>query len=483
MIMASFLQKLSQYFSLAQTVICYRLVRYMHPTDEELREAAGIPPPSSRSRGKKDARKQNGAAKDNSFTVPRNIQLKLTTAEVTDQDVVHLHFFTEYQWLVDFSSCAVIVYVITELFYWMTPHMAAGEVNLSLIWSLMALLFILRVLWSLTAQYFRGEDGGERAMCIMFAFFCLVSAMVVLVINEDILELGLDEAYALFSQGSNLFLATQGLESSGPASKISIKVILALCSALVGAFLIFPGMRLAQMYHSAQKYCADNFILRLLLHVNFLSPLIVMLLWIKPIGREIFTQVTWGKYGILMSSDGYESFRLWAVVAMVTLRLCLLTLHLQAYLNLAYDRVQLMSKEAGRISSTELQRMVARVFYYLCVVTLHYVVPAILILNVLFLLKTLGDGSWCSSAICEDYSQTEHERAPPSPFAKLPDAIGSSLKDATEQFQVAIVTLKQVFPPLFFRGILSYALWWLCGVNFASQVFGLTYYSYFAEQQ
>lgn len=33
---------------------------------------------------------------------------------------------------------------------------------------------------------------------------------------------------------------------------------------------------------------------------------------------------------------------------------------------------------------------VARVFYYLCVVTLHYLVPVLLILNVAFLLKTLG---------------------------------------------------------------------------------------------
>jgi hypothetical protein len=44
---------------------------------------------------------------------------------------------------------------------------------------------------------------------------------------------------------------------------------------------------------------------------------------------------------------------------------------LQAYLNLAYHKVAELRQEAGKISNIDLQRLVIRVFYYLCVVTLQ----------------------------------------------------------------------------------------------------------------
>ena len=54
----------------------------------------------------------------------------------------------------------------------------------------------------------------------------------------------------------------------------------------------------------------------------------------------------------------------------------------------------MLRQEAGKISNVDLQRIVIRVFYYLCVVTLQYVAPMILILYLSFLYKTLGGGSW-----------------------------------------------------------------------------------------
>lgn len=41
-------------------------------------------------------------------------------------------------------------------------------------------------------HYFRSEEGGERSVCLTFAFFFLLLAMVVLVIREDYLEFGLE---------------------------------------------------------------------------------------------------------------------------------------------------------------------------------------------------------------------------------------------------------------------------------------------------
>lgn len=115
--------------------------------------------------------------------------------------------------------------------------------------------------------------------------------------------------------------------------------------------------------------------------------------------------------------------------------------YLQAYLNLAYDRIEDMKKEAGRITNVELQKKVsvlvvlstvvivvswflrlveisrsldssykqnfpelidpfnfsmqiASIFYYLCVVTLQYVAPIIMCMYFALMYKTLGGYKW-----------------------------------------------------------------------------------------
>lgn len=49
------------------------------------------------------------------------------------------------------------------------------------------------MLFSLAAAYWRGDDTGERSMCLTFGLFFFVVAMVVLVIDESLLDFGLDK--------------------------------------------------------------------------------------------------------------------------------------------------------------------------------------------------------------------------------------------------------------------------------------------------
>lgn len=50
------------------------------------------------------------------------------------------------------------------------------------------------------------------------------------------------------------------------------------------------------------------------------------------------------------------------VIFAVILRLSLMPVYLQAYLNLAYDRLEEQKKEAGRITNIELQKKVIEIF-------------------------------------------------------------------------------------------------------------------------
>ena len=62
-----------------------------------------------------------------------------------------------------------------------------------------------------------------------------------------------------------------------------------------------------------------------------------------------------------MTEQTYDTLRLWAILLMCLLRLAMMRHHLQAYLNLAQKGVDQMKKEAGRISTVDLQKMVSQI--------------------------------------------------------------------------------------------------------------------------
>lgn len=112
--MISVIQKLGPHYSFARWLLCSTgLIRYLYPTDNELRQLANIP--KDKAKSKKNFKHQTNGKQSNTFHVPRNLEIQLETTKVTRLDVLHLRFYTEYQWLVDFSIYAGIVYVLTEV--------------------------------------------------------------------------------------------------------------------------------------------------------------------------------------------------------------------------------------------------------------------------------------------------------------------------------------------------------------------------------
>lgn len=476
--MFSFLQKLSPYYSFGRWILSHRLVRYLHPTDEELKQMAGISGGGGKGKGKRqDFKKMMNSAKAEGFSVPRNLPIQLDTAKVEAADLVQLQYYAEYQWLMDFSLCAVIVYILTEIYYTISQHHI--EFNASIMWCLLTIAFCLRILYSQTVMYFHAEEGGERMLCITFGFFFLVLSMGILVVSDGgILEFGLEEGYKNFSEGALLFMRKQGFESHGPMSFMTFKVILIFLCSILGALLTFPGMRLAKLHLDTLKYNKGNFLLQGLLHVNYLLPIVVILLWVRPIGRDVLC----GKgmfFGTRYLFDAqFESLRLIVVVIMCILRFLLMPLFMQSHLNLAHEKIEHMKKESGRISSIELQKMVARVFYYLCMVAIQYLAPVLLILFLTFLLKTMGNYSW--SVIFGDHVAdffSGYQRLPRRSFLASDNSTLGSILTTTAHFTVTLNDLRAVFTPVWYQGLLSFLMWWVCTAWFISTSFGIMYYS------
>lgn len=142
----------------------------------------------------------------------------------------------------------------------------------------------------MTIQYFKSDESiGERSTCIVTGLTYLLIAMMILIVPENTLEIGLEDAYKSFNEGAAKFLDGSGLSSSGPASKIVIKFFIAVLCGVLGALFTFPGLRMARMHFDSLKYCKESPFKRFMLNLSFALPFLLVLLWIKPISRDYLT--------------------------------------------------------------------------------------------------------------------------------------------------------------------------------------------------
>lgn len=63
-----------------------------------------------------------------------------------------------------------------------------------------------------------------------------------------------------------------------------------------------------------------------------------------------------------LTESGFDTLRLILIALTVFLRIALMPMYLQAYLNMAYNRVEEQKKEAGRITNIDLQKKVILIF-------------------------------------------------------------------------------------------------------------------------
>ncbi|XP_069784677.1 transmembrane protein 161A isoform X3 [Narcine bancroftii] len=284
--------------------------------------------------------------------------------------------------------------------------------------------------------------------------------------------------FANLYENLQIFCRQLGLESIWPYSvaRLVFKLSLVGLSSFIGACLTFPGLRMAQTHLDALKMTADKPLTQVLLYASFLSPVVVLLLWVKPISRDFVINAPFGTEKVqLMSDSAYNTVRLWVILGLCALRLLVTRYHLQAYLNLAEKWVEQMKKDAGYISMVEIQRKISRVFCYLCVITVQYLGPVILLLHCTLLLKVLGDYSW--GLYPEPPGVSVIIDASPHSSGTAPDE-EDDYRMAVSQIMAALGALRSVFTPLFYRGLFSFLTWWLAACQVVTNLFGLYFHQY-----
>lgn len=395
---------------------------------------------------------------------------------------MQLHYFSDYQWLIDFTFCASLVFFSNEFVYGCILG-TNPKVNLSILWCLLSIGFTCKSLWNITKIYFSMSDTADLMIVIMSGFSFLVFAMMILIVPEKHLSFRLDEGYRNFSDSIAKNFPHAG--SSGPISLVAIKAALAVTSAFIGAVFTHSGLRFGKMYVDAVNDAGSSRARLGLLHASFLLPLPIVSLWLVPV-QNALVGARLGRYALQL--DDVLALRVYAAVALCLLRLALAAVHLQAYLNLADSRIRALRKEAGKISIVEFQKTVARIFHCLCLVALQYFAPVMLCWNVALLYKSLSGLSWvgASSALF----QQQHEAlatvamgtaAEANASALLgegliPAFLGEDIHQSVAVWSVSLTSLRAVFTPLFFQGVIGYLLWFTVAAIQLTGFLGLVYH-------
>lgn len=324
---------------------------------------------------------------------------------------------------------------------------------------MLVIYFALRELFSLTAAYWRSEDGGERAMTISFGFFFLVMALGILVVDEKILDFGLNEGYEHFSKNLEIFYKAMNFSTNRAPSIWAFKIGLAIVSALIGAVLGFPGIRYANMHlDSVYYYKRGNFgrLGVILMNVVFFSPVVVALLWILPLSKDLLYVKKGSSIEKLITDEMFVFVRVHLLIIVILIRLLMVTRQLlQSHLESARQKVDKFKLETGRISNRDLQRTVARVFYYLSAAALQYVAPLLMMLFLGLLLRSLMYN-------LQDYTDLSLTSSSKSP-------------DEKQQYTKLIRSLLSV---KLAKGVASFLCWWTNVTFFMTSCFGVVYFKY-----
>ena len=452
MIVASFLHKLSPYYSFGRWLSTADLRRYLPPRDSQLlpHVSAG----SSRGSGgtgKKKAgstRSEDDKPLDQSLTLPKSAAIQLDTAPVVPADLYGVHYYLEFRWLLDVAVATLAVYVCTCIYYSTRPVAVVTEYNLSIVWLLFLLFFALSLLLSLTRVYFDEQLSRERSLIIVFTTLFFVFALGILLIDEETLQFRLNESHANITKcvGKLLHAYISDIESFILLPIWAFKIALAIVASCLSAMLVFPSFRYSELQFNVVTV-SRSLVKRGVVRLCYLMPLFCLGLWIKPLSRDFFSEMS--TINVLGNEIYHETFRHWSVLFYCGLKTTLFKIHLQTYLDLASLRVEDLRKESGRITVLELRKKVSTIFSFYGGVSLQYMGPLLIVLSLSILM---------------------HISSPYQRLSLTPEQL--EVDPGMNMFRSSGFGLGM------FHGCLSFLCWWSCFTIFLASGFGSALRSY-----
>lgn len=294
-IMFVLLSKLGKFYSIGRYLLCTKLYRYLSPNSDDIKKSVRKYYQShATGKTKKQSKLFDIDEKTEEFNIPIGAEVEVACSPVSTEELLYLKHSDDLMGFVDISCTALIIYFVTEIYVgFVQPK---DEVNLSVVWCLMALIYGCVTLGTIAYNYLFSDEGILLYMCAGFSF---VLALLVQLADTKFLDFQLKAAYQSITTHSLQLLHTHinqtnttsyaGFDQQYFLSQLKIysssdilfTCFIALTSAFIGALLFFPSFRLARLHFLCLKYSNESRFMRAVYYINFLMPLLVALCWLK----------------------------------------------------------------------------------------------------------------------------------------------------------------------------------------------------------
>lgn len=372
MIVASFVHKITPYYSFGKWFITQRLKYYTLPPDHHLHTHIISEQEPNKHRNKTTTLT---TPIDDKAIIKRTSTIQLNPRPLTPITILFGYYFTELRWLLDLLIAVLVVFISTFIFYWIKPEWHLTQTNLSAAWVMFILIYTLILLYSLMLIYFSDELAKERITQVVLSATLFVCALTILLL-DDLLDFNLRQGHHVFI---NAFLATANSSIDKDVLEYYIPfwsyiVVLVLISTLIGSMLVFPSLNYARLHFETLK-CKKGFLIRTLSHFNYILPLICMSLWFKPMTNDA-TSSTISNH----MSQSFPIYRLVLVNLFCILRFLLFQPHMSIYLNRANLCFDSLKATTAKILVGDLKKKVNSILSFYCGSALQYLGPVVVLL-------------------------------------------------------------------------------------------------------
>ena len=236
------------------------------------------------------------------FNIPDGLDLELKCNPVQAYDLTLIKYTDDFQSFVDVSIIGILIYAATEIYAGFFHASASNEINLSMVWCSVIILYGVTALASIALNYLRSSD--EASLLYIFASLSFILSLLIQLGDTKFFDFHLKDAFRNFTYTAHQLLdqvTSQIVGANSPADKNSDNIysklkhystnellftcFIAACSALIGALLFFPSFRLARLHFLCIKYSQESRFKVFLFYLNFLLPLFVSLCWFRPVNR------------------------------------------------------------------------------------------------------------------------------------------------------------------------------------------------------
>lgn len=494
---ASILHKLTFNSFFLKWLASHRFECALLPTNNELRrlkDRTREPSGGKRAPGKQKSKLKkefniHPESKDDVFKIPvANLDsLKLDKTTIGVSNLESMYYAVDLEWIVDLAFMSLFTLALTEIQFYFYPQ--ANEYNFSLLWCLLVVVYCVKTLWKLTAIYFKNEKSiGERSVCIISGCFFLLIAMITQMVDEKRLELGLDDAYRSFTNSTGAEVKTG--PSSRTLSLITFKFSTVILCSLIGVLFTFPGLRFGQLHVGLLDKPSTSRIAHIIYTINFLSPLFIIILWIKPISRDLFKN-----QDLLIIDDiAFDTIRIYSIITFSLFRFYLLPRYVSMFLSSSSTRIARLRFRGGTVTNREIQMTISGIYNYVNVISIQYILPILMCLFTSIMFTTMGGHKWIPSL---DQTPAGNLTLSESPMGIEGEFSGNSFmtqannesivefvesNNSTFSFLTEMINfseIKRQFSAEVFRGIFGFATWWLHLSWFCTTTTGVIYHTYF----